>query len=82
MILLKISNASEIVASKVGGFIEELTPDSIDYSIVEDQVVKEMNKNLGGEGLTAEISAVNGIEVDDAKLIVSEKLKVRSLHKF
>ena len=35
MIVLKISNASEVVASKVGKFIELLTPDSIDHTTVE-----------------------------------------------
>ena len=32
MIVLKISNASEVVASKVGKFLEFLTPDSIDHA--------------------------------------------------
>ena len=41
MIVLKISNASEVVASKVGKFLELLTPDSIDHTTVEDQVIKK-----------------------------------------
>ena len=35
MIVLEITNASEVVASKVGKFIEALTPDSIDHATVE-----------------------------------------------
>ena len=45
MIVLKITNASEVVASKVGKFLELLTPDSIDHSTVEDQVIKKMIEN-------------------------------------
>ena len=60
MIVLKISNASEVVASKVGRFLERLTPDSVDQSAVEDQVIKKMVENLAAEGLKGEIAAING----------------------
>ena len=46
MIVLKITNASEVVASKVGKFIERLTPDSMDDAAVEDQVIKKLVENL------------------------------------
>ena len=52
MIVLKISNASEVVASKVGKFLERLTPDSIDHATVEDQVIKKLIENLAAEGLS------------------------------
>ena len=55
MIVLKISNASEVVASKVGKFLELLTPDSIDHTTVEDQVIKKMIENLAAEGIKGEI---------------------------
>ena len=51
MIGLKISNSSEVVASKVGKFLEFLTPDNIDQSAVEDQVIKKLVENLAGEGI-------------------------------
>ena len=57
MIVLKISNASEVVASKVGKFLELLTPDSIDHATVEDQVIKKMIENLAAEGIKGEIAA-------------------------
>ena len=59
MIVLKISNASEVVASKVGKFLELLTPDSIDHTTVEDQVIKKMIENLAAEGIKGEIAAIN-----------------------
>ena len=58
MIVLKISNASEVVASKVGRFLERLTPDSIDQTTVEDQVIKKLIENLAAEGLKGEVAAI------------------------
>ena len=57
MIVLKISNASEVVASKVGRFLERLTPDSIDQNAVEDQVIKKLVENLAAEGISTIIWA-------------------------
>ncbi len=82
MILLKISNSSELVAAKVGQFVERLTPDSLDHIAVEDQVIKKLIESLVEEGLKGEVSAVNGMEIDDQKLVLDEGLKVRSSRKF
>ena len=46
MIVLKITNASEVVASKIGRFLEKLTPDSLDQSTVEDIVIAKLIENL------------------------------------
>ena len=77
MIVLKISNASEVVASKVGKFLEFLTPDSIDHATVEDQVIKKMIENLAAEGIKGEIAAINGLELEGENLSVHEGLNVR-----
>ena len=77
MIVLKISNASEIVASKVGKFLERLTPDSIDLATVEDQIIKKLIENLAAEGIKGEIAAVQGVELEGQDLTVREGLKVR-----
>ena len=77
MIVLKISNSSEVVASKVGKFLEFLTPDSVDQSAVEDQVIKKMVENLAAEGLKGEIASVNGLDIDGSDLAFHEGLKVR-----
>ncbi len=77
MIVLKISNASEVVASKVGKFLELLTPDSIDHTTVEDQVIKKMIENLAAEGIKGEIAAINGLELDGESLSVHKGLIVR-----
>ncbi len=77
MIVLKISNASEVVASKVGRFLERLTPDSVDQSTVEDQVIKKMIENLAAEGLKGEIAAINGLDLDGSDLSLRKEVKVR-----
>jgi hypothetical protein len=56
MIVLKISNASEVMASKLGKFLESLTPDSLDQSTIEDIVIKKLAENLHAEGLKGEVS--------------------------
>ncbi|KZR77405.1 hypothetical protein [Prochlorococcus marinus] len=77
MIVLKINNASELVASKVGRFLERLTPDDLDSSTVEDQVIKKMIESLAAEGLKGEIAAVNGLDIDGEQIVLNEGLKVR-----
>ena len=82
MIVLKISNASEVVASKVGKFLELLTPDSIDHATVEDQVIKKMIENLAAEGIKGEIAAINGLDLDGENLSVHKGLNVRKYAAF
>ena len=82
MIVLKISNATEVVAAKVGKFLERLTPDSMDQSAVEDQVIKKLIENLSAEGLKGEIAAINGLDLDGEDLSVHKGLTVRKHSSF
>ena len=77
MIVLKISNSSEVVASKVGKLLEALTPDKVDQAAVEDQVIKKLVENLSAEGIKGEIASVNGVDLEGAELILHDGLKVR-----
>ena len=77
MIVLKISNSSDVVASKVGKFLELLTPDSLDHVTVEDQIIKKMIENLSAEGIKGEIAAIIGLELDSDNLSFRKGLKVR-----
>ena len=77
MIVLKISNASEVMASKLGRFLESLTPDSLDQSTIEDIVVKKLVENLQAEGLKGEVASVRGIDLDGKQLVVHDGLNVR-----
>ncbi len=82
MIVLKISNSSEVVASKVGKFLEFLTPDSVDQSAVEDQVIKKLIENLAAEGIKGEIAAVQGLDINGQDLKLQKGLKVRKHSSF
>ena len=82
MIVLKISNSSEVVAAKVGKFLEFLTPDSIDHTTVEDQVIKKLVENLAAEGIKGEIAAVKGLDLNGQELSLQDGLKVRKHESF
>ncbi len=77
MIVLKISNASEVMASKLGKFLESLTPESLDQSTIEDIVVKKLVQNLQAEGIKGEVASVRGIDLDGKELVVHDGLSVR-----
>ena len=72
----------EVVASKVGKFLERLTPDSIDHATVEDQVIKKLIENLAAEGIKGEIAAINGLDLEGEDLTVHKELKVRKHSSF
>ena len=78
MILLKITNASDVVASKAGKLFEKMTPEMIDQKLVETQVIQQMIEQLQIEGLKGQISSVKGLDVSEDKLITDNSFKVRS----
>ncbi len=77
MILLSIENSSEIVAKKVGKFIESLTPDHLDQAKVEEVVIRKLIENLVAEGLHGQIAAVRGIHLQEKQLQIDEHMQVR-----
>ncbi len=77
MIVLKISNASEVVASKLGKFLESLTPESLDQSTIEDVLLKKLVENLQAEGLKGEVASVRGLDLDGKEVVVHDGLHVR-----
>ena len=82
MIILKITNASEVVASRLGKFLESLTPDLLDQSAVESELIKQLVINLKVEGVKGELAAVSGLELSEGKLQVHEGLRVRKHQTF
>ncbi len=82
MIVLKITNASEFMAAKVGKFLESLTPDAFDQTTVEDILMRKLIENLQAQGLEGEIAAVKGLDLKDKELILQDKLHVRSKQNF
>ena len=51
MIILKITNSSELVAAKLGRFLEMLTPEMLDHNAVENELIKQLVTNLKAEGV-------------------------------
>ncbi len=82
MIILSIDNASEIIAKKLGKFIESLTPDSFDIAKVEDILIRKLVENLTAEGICGEIASVRGVDLGDKTLHIHEELHVRHQEKF
>ena len=82
MILLKITNASDVVASKAGKLFEKMTPEMIDQKLVESQVIQQMIDQLQLEGLKGQIYSVKGIDIDDDNLITKSSFKIRSNRTF
>ena len=82
MILLKITNASDVVASKAGKFFEKMTPEMIDQKLVESQVIQQMIDQLQLEGLKGQISSVKGLDISDDDLITKSSFKIRTTKTF
>ncbi len=82
MILLEITNASDVVASKAGKLFEKMTPDMIDQKLVESQVIQQMIEQLQLEGLKGQISSVKGLDLREDALITKSSFKVRSSKTF
>ncbi len=82
MIVLKITNASEFMAAKVGKFLESLTPDAFDQTAVEDILMRKLIENLQAQGLEGEVAVVKGLDLKDKELILQDKLHVRSQQSF
>jgi len=82
MILLKITNSSEVVASKIGKFLESLTPDSLDQATVEDIVIGKLIENLQSEGIKGEVAAVRGLDLNSDQLVFHDSTKVRRHDQF
>ena len=82
MILLNITNSSELVASKLGKFLENLTPEKIDERIVEEKIIEEMVGTLSQEGLKGEIFLAKGIDVKEKKIVINNDFSVDNPKKF
>jgi hypothetical protein len=82
MIVLKITNSSEVLAAKVGKFLESLTPDGFDQVTVEDIVIRKLIENLAAEGLRGEVAAVSGLDLNGQELVINKQMHVRSNRPF
>ena len=82
MILVKITNSTEVVASKTNKLFAKVTPEKIDENLVESEVIKQMGSDLASFGLKGEISIVKGIDVKEASLVTKKGFVVKKNQKF
>ena len=82
MILIEITNSSDLVASKVGKLFEKMTPEMIDQKLVETQVIQQMIDQLQLEGLKGQISSAKGLDISDDTLITKSSFKIRATKTF
>ena len=82
MILVKITNSTEVVASKTNKLFAKMTPQKIDLNLVESEVIKQMGSDLAAEGLKGEISIVSGIDIGDESLITKKGFVVKETKLF
>ena len=82
MIVLNITTASAVMASKRGKFLESLTPDAFDQAMVEDVLIKVLIENLREQGLRGEVAAVRGADLRDKELVLHDGYRVRAQHSF
>jgi len=82
MIVLKISNASEVVAGKIGKFLESLTSDSFDQATIEDIVVRKLVENLQMEGMKGEVASISGLDLEGSSLVIHDPTTVRTHQTF
>ncbi len=82
MILLRITNSSEVVKAKAGKLFEKITPDRIDEKLVESQVIQTMIEQLQSEGLKGEISSVKGLEIQGSSLVTKSSFVIKETKRF
>lgn len=82
MIVLKITNASEVVSSKLGKLLGSLVPDAVDQATIEAILVSKLIENLAAEGLKGEVAAVSGLELQPTGVVLHSKSHVRHHRSF
>ena len=82
MILVKITNSTEVVASKTHKLFAKVTPEKIDENLVESEVIKQMGTDLASFGLKGEISIVKGIDIDQETLVTKKGFVVKKSQNF
>tara|TARA_Y100001968_G_scaffold167934_1_gene153766 strand:- start:173 stop:457 length:285 start_codon:yes stop_codon:yes gene_type:complete len=82
MIFVKITNSTEVVASKTHKLFAKMTPENVDENLVEAEVIKQMGADLASFGLKGEISIVKGIDIKEDTLITKKGFMVKKSQLF
>ena len=82
MIVLKVTNSSEFMASKLGRLLAMMAPEGLELHAIESVLIKKLIENLAAEGLSGEVASVHGLDFDGSKLVLEERLHVQAHHQF
>ncbi len=82
MILVKITNATDVVASKTHKLFAKITSEKIDENLVEAEVIKQMGADLASFGLKGEIAIVKGIDIEKDTLVTKKGFVVKKSQAF
>ncbi len=82
MILVKITNPTEVVASKTSKLFAKITSEKVDLNLVESEVIKQMSTDLAAEGLKGEISIIKGIDIQDKSLVTQKGFGIKDTKQF
>ncbi len=77
MIVIKITNPSDVVASRIGRFFADLTPSGFDQNKVEDELMKQLVIQMAAQGLQGEVAAVKGMDLHKKTIHINDPIKVR-----
>ena len=77
MIVIKVTNASDVVASRIGRFLADLTPSGFDQGKVEEELMKQLAEQMSAQGLQGELASVQGLDLHNKMITVDNKVQVR-----
>lgn len=77
MILVKITNSSSVVATRVGRFIADLTPSGFDQNKVEEEFIKQLVVQMEAQGIQGEVASVRGIDLHNKTIRIEDRVQVR-----
>jgi hypothetical protein len=77
MIVIKVTNASDVVAGRIGRFLADLTPSGFDQGKVEEELIKQLVEQLAAQGLQGEVASVQGLDLHNKMVTVDSKVQVR-----
>jgi hypothetical protein len=77
MIVIKVTNSSSVVATRIGRFLADLTPSGFDHNKVEDELMKQLVEQLAAQGIQGEVAAVKGVDLHNKEIKIEDRIQVR-----
>jgi hypothetical protein len=77
MIVIKVTNASDVVARRIGRFLADLTPSGFDQGKVEEELIRQLAEQMSAQGLQGEVASVQGLDLHNKVITVNDNVQVR-----